>query len=173
MVASILGVVISGASLLALLSHGYWAANLVRQQWQADDQYAVAQMLRAELRIAGHRHLAGPSAGHDHLKVDTSGSTVLQYRCDACGADAQALPASFRLQAGALTHRSFGSSAHQALHDPTLLAWSNWQIDQGLAEHCVPWIHVTLQTATLGGGLAASTVKLQARPRNLGLRACE
>lgn len=173
MVASVLGILVSGAALLALMAQAHWAVTLVQQQWRADDHHAVNQMLRTELRMAGHRRDAGQRASHDRLDLDSTVNPSLQYRCDACGSAEPAPPASFRLQGGAMSHRGLGTSAHQSLHDPSLSPWSQWRLEQGQTAECTPWVRVTLRPARPANGPTSPDVTLLVRPRNLGLAPCE
>ena len=179
--ASALGIMVTAAAVWLLSHQGQLLHGLIARHAQEQDRHAVMQVLRSELRVAGQRDLAGPSAAHDQLLLDHGRTPSIQYLCDRCGSPDRTRTSGLRVQEGVIAHRSLGATAHQALNDPRVLAVRGWQVTQGQSGDCSPWIRLQLQagpafTSTLAAAsdtAAAPAWALSIRPRNLGLLSCE
>lgn len=145
------------------------ALALHQRQLQLQDLGVIAQVLRAELRIAGHRLQPALHPAYDRLQVDSGLNPAIGFLCDACSASDPARPAGFRLQSGTLVQRAQSAGSFQAVHDTPLSGWRSWAVATGVAEGCLPQVTVTLQP--LSPGLKPTTVHM--RPRNGGPLACE
>jgi hypothetical protein len=181
------------ATAVWLLSHqGQLLSGLVARHSQEQDRHAVMQVLRSEIRVAGQRQLAGPSAAHDQLLLDQGRTPSIQYLCDRCGSPDRTRTSSLRVQDGVIAHRSLGGTAHQALNDPRVLAVRGWKVSQGQTGDCSPWVLLQVQAGPADAGAlgatpattpattlpttpdaAAAAFAVSIRPRNLGLLPCE
>lgn len=170
MVAQALGLLVVTAALWLFVHQAQLVSLSIQRQFRAEDHGALAHALRAELRMAGHRFITGPSPDHDTLRIGGEArNPTLHYLCDRCGASSASHAASWRLLSGALSYRHPGSSAHQALHDGRLSGLEAWRIKPTEGGDCSARVRVELQPAWSG----ASHLNVQVRPRNLGLLACE
>lgn len=169
MVANSLGLLVTAAAMALFLHQARVVLFLHQRQLQLQDLGAVAQALRSELRMAGHRLRPGTHAAYDRLSLEGSPNPTLSYLCDACGASDPTRPAGFRLQSGTLVHRAQSAGSFQAVHEATTSAWRAWGVSVVQVEPCVPQVEVQLEP--MAPGLPA--VQLKVRPRNLGPLACE
>lgn len=170
LVGQALGLLAAAAAMMLFLHQAHLVTITLQRQLRDDDQQALSHMLRAELRIAGQRHHAGPSAEHDVLRVEgRADSPALHYLCDACGATSRTRSAGFRLQSSALAYRHPGSTAHQSLHDARLSALQAWRIEALPDPDCLGTIRIRLEPQDL----RTAAWQVQVRPRNLALRPCE
>jgi Tfp pilus assembly protein PilW len=169
MVANSLGLLVTAAAMAVFLHQARVVLSLHQRQLQQQDLRAVAQTLRSELRMAGHRLRPGPHAAYDRLGLAGSPNPTLSYLCDACGASDPSRPAGFRLQSGTLAHRAQSAGSFQAVHEATTSAWRAWEVLPAQVEPCVQQVELRL----LPAGPALAPVHLKVRPRNLGPLACE
>lgn len=169
MLAHSLGLVVVAAAMSLFLHQARVAMALHQRQLQLQDLGVVAQVLRAELRIAGHRLQPVLHPGYDQLQVDSGSNPAIHYLCDACEASDPTRPAGFRLQSGTLMQRAQSAGSFQAVHDTPTSGWRSWAVATGVAEGCVP--HVTVALQPIRPGLGPTTVRV--RPRNGGPLACE
>lgn len=174
MVAQALGLLISAAAVWLFLHQSQQVSEILLRQVRADEQQALLELLRRELRIAGHRHRTGPNPDYDELRLEGSReSPTLSYLCDECGASDRWRAAGFRLQSAVLSQRLPGTNAYQALHDAPISGLRSWQVsvsrDQGdRRSDCLARVTITLHPQTSTAPLSASV-----RPRNLGPLPCE
>jgi hypothetical protein len=175
MVAQVLGLFISAAAVSLLMHQMGLGFQAVQRQWQAQDLGALTELIRAELRMAGHRYTHGAEPAYDRLGHEALGRNAIEYRCDACGSSHRTLPAALRLSQQVLSHRRPGSPVFQPLNDPRLLALSTMSLTEGVRGDCTPWVTVRLIAASTHRGLSASESVwvVAVRPRNLGLQPCE
>ncbi len=169
MVANSLGVLVTAAAMAVFLHQARVVLFLHQRQLQLQDLGAVAQALRSELRMAGHRLSPGAHAAYDRLGLEGGPNPSLSYLCDACGASDPSRPAGFRLHSGTLLHRGQSAGSFQAVHEATNSAWRAWVVSATQVEPCVYQVEIRL--FPMSPGLAP--VHLKVRPRNLGPLACE
>jgi hypothetical protein len=170
MMAQALGLLVVAAALGLFLHQAQLVGLSIQRQFRAEDHLALEQALRAELRVAGHRFVSGPSPDHDTLRIEgPARNPTLQYLCDRCGATDSSRASSWRLLTGTLSFRHPGSNAHQALHDSRLSGLQAWDVEHTEGRECTPRVRVELQPALS----SEPPLNIVARPRNLGLLVCE
>jgi len=168
MLANSLGLMVTAVALSLFTHQARVALALHQRQLQLQDLGVLAQVLRSELRIAGHRLQPTAGSAYDQLVVEGQSNPTVSYLCDACAASDSTRPAGFRLQSGTLMHRWQSAGSFQALHDAPSSGLLSWSVSS-TAEGCLLRVNVQLQP--VGLGLAAP--RLQVRPRNLGPLPCE
>lgn len=172
MLATTMGMMLAAAALWLFAQQGQLMRSLFNQQAQAQDFFAMTQVLRSELRVAGQRHQPGASPPHDELLLDEGKAPLLQYLCDRCGSPDRTHASGFRLQEGIMGHRSLGATAHQALNDPRTAAVWGWRISQGQTPDCSPWITLRLEGDPIFAAARFEWI-VTIKPRNLGPLNCE
>lgn len=171
-VATGLGMMLVAAAVWLFSQQGQLMKSLFSGQAQAQEYAAMAQVIRAELRVAGQRGQAGASSSHDTLLLDEGRAPFLQYLCDRCGSPDRARASGFRLQDGVIGHKSLGVTAHQSLNDPQTAAVRSWRVTQGQTHDCSPWLTLRWEGDPITQG-ARGEWMTTIRPRNLGLLDCE